>query len=105
MSEVRHIYLPYCIDLMPDGRYVVLNRNYKPVGMNTNAWVDYADPHLVAIKGLGPATREKLSAPGSRLTAERVYLYNDGCTPTDSAEAWSAYSERLRLLAKLTVTK
>lgn len=104
MSDFRRIYLPYCLKKQPDGRWIVLNRNYKPLGQHTRQWVDYADPHLVNFKGLGPATLAKLSAPGSELTEDTVYLYNDGCMPIDGAAHWDAYQARLRLLAGLQIT-
>lgn len=37
----------YCIEMLPDGRYVPINRYYKGIGINPNAyrglvWIDYA---------------------------------------------------------------
>lgn len=103
MSEFRHIYLPYCLERQADGRWAVLNRMYKPVGMNTKEHVTYGDPYVVKLKGLGPSTLAKLCAPGSHMSETKIWLYNDGCVPTDSAVNWDAYQERLRLLAKLTI--
>jgi len=101
--ELRHVYLPYCIERVADGRYIVLNRWYKPVGINTREWVDYTDPYLVKLRALSPATLAKLCAPGSVLRDDKVWLYNDGCVPTDSAAHWAAYAARLATLAKLTL--
>lgn len=103
--EFRKVFLPYCLDRQPDGRYAVLNRHYKPVGMAVSSkdFVVYAEHAcLVTLKGLTARTAAKLSARGDSDLA-RVYLYNDGCTPTGSAEDWQTYSERLGILAKLTV--
>jgi len=34
---------------------------------------------------------------------DRIYLYNDGCVPTESTEHMKNYLERLKILAKLKV--
>lgn len=98
----RHLYLPYCLDQQPDGRYAVLNRHYKPLGMPGGKWVNYADhPEcLVALKGLTPLKAKKISARGEPGT-DRIYLYNDGCQPDASAGDWAAYAARLNVLQKL----
>lgn len=104
-EEFRKVFLPYCLDRQPDGRYAVLNRRYKPVGMTVDpgAWVTYADhPCLVTLKGLTPLRAAKLSPRGDG-TPARVYLYDDGCVPTASAADWAAYSQRLQTIAKLTI--
>lgn len=103
MNEFRHVFLPYCIEQQADGRWAVLNRRYKPVGMTTREFVTYADPHLVKLKGLGPSTKAKLCAPGSHCSDKKIWLYNDGCIPTDAPEHWDAYQQRLQLLARLTI--
>lgn len=100
--NMRHLYLPYCLDKQADGRWIVLNRQYNPVGMNTTERADYADPlHTVAIKGMTTAQMQELCAPGSAVTSTRVYLYNDATSPTTSAANWSAYTARLKLLMEM----
>lgn len=100
-STFRHLFLPYCLERQPDGRYAVLNRKYKPMGINGPAWVVYADHNAVfKIKGLTAAKAAKISHDGSTDLA-RIWLYNDGCVPTDSSAHWDAYTRRLQELAKL----
>jgi hypothetical protein len=95
--------LPYCLQRQADGRYAVLNREYKPVGFNTQEWVEYENyPVCMAIKGLGPAMAKKLSCKGSDDT-DCIQLYNDGCNPCAGGEEMRAYSKRLALLTKLKV--
>lgn len=103
-SEFRLVYLPYCLQLLPDGSYVVLNRRYKPVGITRTDWVEYEDypTRMRFKKALTAAQRERLDAKG-RSDSDCIYLYNDACVPTDSAAHWAAYSERLRQLASLTI--
>lgn len=103
--ELRSSHLPYCIKEVEPGYHVVLNREYKPVGMNPypvpSEWVDYR-PHKVKFKGLGPATASRLSYKGSPDT-KYIVLYNDGCIPTRDPEYAVAYFKRLEILFKLKV--
>ena len=103
LGDFRSIFLPYCIVKQPDGRYAVLNREYKPVGFNTDDLVQYEDfPVLVKFKSFTKAKATKISYAGSD-DLDRVYLYNDGCVPTQSKENMQAYLARIELLAKLAV--
>lgn len=103
LNDFRAVFFPYCLDKQPDGRYVVLNRKYKPIGFKTREHLKYEDyPVCVELKGIGSATAAKLSYKGASNT-DRIYLYNDGCVPTESAEHMRSYLERLKILAKLKV--
>lgn len=101
LKDFRSVHLPYLLQRQPDGRYVVLNREYKPLGFQTKEHYNYDDyPIAVKIKGLTTLRISKISFDGST-DAESIYLYNDGCIPTDSAAAMNAYLARLAILAKL----
>lgn len=103
LNDFRAVFFPYCLDKQPDGRYVVLNREYKPIGFKTRENVKYEDyPICVELKGIGSATAAKLSYKGD-LNTDKIYLHNDGCVPTESTEHMKNYLERLKILAKLKV--
>ncbi|MEH2331482.1 hypothetical protein [Nostoc sp.] len=103
LNDFRAVFLPYCIEKQPDGRYVVLNREYKPVGFKTKEHIKYEEyPICIELKGIGLATAAKLSYKGDSNT-DKIYLYNDGCVPTESAEHMKNYLKRLEILAKLKV--
>ncbi len=103
LNDFRSICLPYCLQKQPDGTWIVLNREYKPLGFNTNDRVDYGDyPIATKFKGLGPATLDKLDHRG-RASDDCVMLYGDGCVPTHSAENMKVYMKKLEFLAKLEV--
>lgn len=102
-EELRHTHFPYCLDRQEDGRYVVLNRNYKPLGFMVGEWVEYSDfPVGVRLKGLGPKTAAKLSWEGKEELG-RIYLYNDGCIPTHGPGHMQAYLQRLAVLMGLAI--
>ncbi|TAE59412.1 MAG: hypothetical protein EAZ76_05520 [Nostocales cyanobacterium] len=101
--EFRAIFFPYCLQKQSDGRYVVLNRRYKPLGFNTLEHIEYEKyPICVKLKGLGSKTAAKLSWNGDSNT-DIIYLYNDGCIPTNSSQDMKNYLKRLEILAKLQV--
>src|SRR5262249_23726174 len=78
-QEARCVRLPYCLGRQPDGRYVVLNRNYKPFGFLTDDFVDYANyPVAVSLK-VTPHGARTLSCHGR------------DCVPAHSAAAMEAY--------------
>lgn len=102
-DELRHTHFPYCLEQQQDGTHVVLNRNYKPIGFMTGALVNYdAYPIGVKIAGLNPKTAAKLDCKG-RDGLERIYLYNDGCIPTENADNMKAYTARLAILMALRI--
>ena len=98
--EARWIYLPYCLRRLADGRYIVLNRDYKPVGLHTTDWVDYENHPSAAKLKISAAAARKMSWKASE-DLESIMFYNDGCVPTSSKEAMNAYLARLAVFAKL----
>lgn len=98
----RWVYMPYCIEQLSDGRYIVLNRRYKPLGMHTKDWVTYeTHPSAHQLK-ISPAVARKLSWNESADT-QRIHLYGDSCVPSASDVHLRAYAERLRVLMELTI--
>lgn len=95
----RWYFLPYCLIRQADGSWMVVNRDYKPLGYTGTAFVDYG-AHAVAIPKLTEAVAQRIDVADRRDT-DRIYLYNDGCVPTSSDSAWTAYAERLHVLSKL----
>jgi hypothetical protein len=103
-GDFRSVHLPYCIKRLPNGNYVVLNRDYKPLGFRTSAHLEYeAYPIGVKFKRLTAATAAKLSWKGSTDT-DAIFLYNDDSIPTVSPKNMQEYLERLKILAKLQFT-
>lgn len=101
LANFRWVFLPYCLDEQDDGRWAVLNRDYKPLGMLTGEYVDY-DGHSLWLRGV-TAPREA-RARRRQQVPRRIYLYDDGCPPDSSPEAWASYAAKLRRLAALSVS-
>lgn len=96
----RRIHQSYCLKRLANGRYIALNRDYKPLGLETQEFVRYEDFPLDSLPGLTSEIAAALSARGSD-DVDNIYLYNDGCVPTRSAANMRAYEKKLALLDQL----
>jgi hypothetical protein len=103
LGDFRAVFLPYCLQKQEDGRYAVLNREYKPVGFFTRDWVKYEEhPVLVKLKGLTKAKAAKLSDK-AETDLDSIFLYNDATNPVRSKANMRAYLAKLEILAGLSV--
>ncbi len=98
-DEAHRIFMPYCLQRLDSGKWVVLNRNYKPLGYTKEEWVEY-EQYAVPLK-ISVTEKKKISF--DRTTGDTIWLYNDGCVPTSSSEDMQAYSKRLEVLSKLSI--
>jgi len=101
-GSVGSVFFPYCMQKLDDGSWVFLNRYYKPVGFHTPEYQAYEELQSkvsMKLKGIGQATLAKLSYDGK--PSNKVYLYNDGCSPTSSPEAMESYLKKLKILLSL----
>ncbi len=100
LTGFRNMYLPYCLERQKNGSYVVLNREYKPVGFNTEAWIEYKDfPVSATFKITRPLARRLSYNKDGNL--ERIFLYNDGCLPEKSNKNMNAYLIKIGLMTTL----
>ncbi|MCF8156418.1 MAG: hypothetical protein K9K35_10470 [Rhodoferax sp.] len=96
--------MPYCLERLQDGSYLLLNRQYKPLGVMSKEWVDYeTQPSRMRFKRALSAKQIAALSWCASTDPARIYLYNDGCVPTATDSAWSAYSARLNRLAKYRI--
>lgn len=103
LSDFRSIYLPYCLKKQTDGSFIVLNREYKPLGFNTLTHVKYEDyPISTKFKGLTEKQITKVAYNG-KMDHDCIFLYNDASIPTSSKENMKNYLDRLQILANLKV--
>jgi hypothetical protein len=102
-GDVKSVHLPYCIQRKADGSYIVLNRDYKPIGFTSKKNVDYdAFPISVRFKRLTKTTLLNLSWENKPPDEEgRTWLYCDYYNPVKSSKDMREYLARLEILAKL----
>lgn len=92
-SEMR-IFLPYSLQRASTGKYVITGRDYKPVGMTANKWVNYEDfPNLEL--NLSENDISQINNDG--------YLYTDGDTPWTNRKNAKKYLLRLEALISLVM--
>jgi hypothetical protein len=84
--EFYRIEMPYCLQKQAGGWWIVLNRNYKPIGSKQREWVDYTN--FERSHGVDAGTL--------KTDAEIIYLFNDGCPPWEGAAHAKAYLQRCR---------
>jgi hypothetical protein len=104
MSKLGRFIFPYCIQKIKGSKneYVVTNRDYKPIGFNTTATINYSDYPIIHKLSM---TKRKASALSwdNDDNVDMIYLYNDGTNPLSNSKNMTAYFKRLELLSKMIV--
>lgn len=103
IKHTRALYFPYVLKQLADKSWIILDRNYKPLGSGIMDFVTYED-HVkpqFRIKKITPAQAKKLSCSGDPHNEDSVYLYTDSCTPTTSKKYMDEYLKRLAVLMKI----
>ncbi|MDT7521068.1 glyoxalase superfamily protein [Rhodoferax sp. TBRC 17198] len=89
-------WLPYSCHWVEDGKHILVNRSYKPVGQVGKDWANYAEfPNLHT--HFANDLHRSFTAQGSR----DGYLFNDGCLPWHSRVDAAAYLDRLSVLSQV----
>jgi hypothetical protein len=98
--NTRAIYFPYCLHQLDDKSWIVLNRNYKPLGSGPAAFADFedVDPEIRIAK-ITPNQARLLSFLGETNAEGRIYLYDGDGIP--NARGMAGYLKRLSVLMKL----
>ncbi len=100
-SRVRKHMFPYGMRKNPDGTWILINRQYKPVGLITKEHIDYEDiKYTFKIKNFSLKNKNALSCTKDR-EENVIYFYNDGCIPESSAENMASYLNKIEILFKL----
>ncbi len=96
-----YTHFPYCIQHLCGDRYIILNRNYKPLGQTSFEYVDYnKDPSVVRMK-ITTKQAEKLSYKG-KVESDTIWLYDNIYNTFRNPQAFNDYVARLKLLATMT---
>jgi len=103
LGNFRSICLPYCLKKVNDSEYVVLNREYKPIGFKTIEHIEYERfPINLRIKGIDENLVSRLSHNNDS-NVDNIFLYDDKSVPTLNDNNMQRYLNRLEILAKLEV--
>ena len=103
MIDVERVFLPYCAQKLADSTYVLIGRDYKPLGWIESCWSDWEKhPIVYAIEGLTTQIAAEISYKGDP-DVERIYFYNDACPPWRGIKERKAYEKRLAKLFELPV--
>lgn len=97
-KELMYTHFPYCIQHLDKDRYIILNRDYKPLG--TEAFSDYVSHSSVIRINMTKKRAVKLSHNHSD-NIERVYLFENTPGTLSDRKKFSEYMARLAELAKM----
>lgn len=93
-------HLPYCIMHIDTDRYIILNRNYKPLGQTSFDYVDYRKHPSVIHMKITEKQAIKLSYDGF-IKSDCIYFYDNSDTVLRNTQAFNDYIARLKLLATI----
>ena len=103
MDTLRRTHFPYCLKKQDNGKYIILNRLYKPLGFCTKDYIVYEEyPIEFETIRLTKSQIEKLT---KNAVDEFIFLYDDNCVPTHSVAKMNEYLEKLRVLAQVKVKR
>lgn len=98
--KLMGVMLPYCIErIAGSSGYVLLNRNYKPIGFNTANKVDYKKYPIVHHLRITPKTAAMLSWNNDTGT-EKIFLYGDSLMEADLPQYFKRLAHLSKMLAK-----
>ncbi len=103
LDTFKSVIMPYCLKKEADGNYVVLNREYKPLGFITSEMIRYEQyPISAKLRAINEKKAQQLSHDASP-NVERIFLYNGATDPTSNKTNLDAYLKRVEILLKLKV--
>jgi hypothetical protein len=118
LSDFFRINLPYGMKKNSDNEWLFFNREYIPLGWNTNPQNQsiYGDsafaelPVYTKYKKLTEPTLSKLAwddTKGVKRNSdgeiEMVFFYNDETNPQSNSKYWSQYFDKIKLLSKCDI--
>lgn len=97
--ELIFTHFPYCVKHLEGDQYIILNRDYKPLG--TTDWVeDYATHPSVTTLKITKKQATKLSYRNSD-DLEIIYLFEDTPKLLGDRKLFAEYLSRLEILARI----
>ena len=100
MQQIVYTHLPYCIRHLGGDRYILLNRNYKPLGQTSLKNVDY-DSHFSVVRMRITKKQAIQLSYNQSDDIENICLYKSTPDVLSDIQEFDSYFNRLKILAKL----
>ncbi|WP_291728203.1 hypothetical protein [Bernardetia sp.] len=103
LFDFRAVCMPYCIKRLENGKYHVLNREYKPLSFCTisNDYLEKKLPIELDLEITGKIMSQ-LAAKGAVFQNDMIFLYGDGTNPVKEKNRVQYY-ELLDILMTIRV--
>jgi hypothetical protein len=95
-----YTHFPYCIQHLGGDKYIILNRNYKPLGQTSFDYVDYEKHPSVIHMKITKKQATKLSYDGL-IKSDYIYFYDNSDKVLRNPQTFNDYIVRLKLLATI----
>lgn len=117
LTDFFRINLPYGVSRNSKGEWFAFNREYMPLGWNTQSSkkniaddnVYSENPVYTKYRGLTEKKLVEIAGSTDRIILdsngkiERVFLYNDNTNPQSSPKYWDEYFQKIKILSNLKV--
>lgn len=109
LGDFFRINMPYGMKKNDQNEWFAFNREYKPIGFNTNEYIyEEKYPVYTKYKGLTEAKILQLSwSKKEGITRDEngeiymFWLYSDQTNPKDDPKYWDEYFNKIKILSKL----
>ena len=115
LTDFFRINMPYGIVRNSKGEWTAFNREYAPIGWNQNDPLNnlssddtYSDlPIRTKYKNVTEKILQKLIDSEDQVrydtdgSIREIWLYNDSTNPTNNAEYWNSYLDKIKILSTL----
>ena len=109
LGDFFRINMPYGMRKNEKNEWFVFNREYKPLGFNTNEHIEYENyPVFVKYKGLTETKLQKLACSKENSIQRdengniyMIWFYSDATNPKDNPRHWNDYFDRIKILSIL----
>lgn len=102
-SDFFRVNMPYGMKKREDGKWMLFNRHYKPLGYT--CYIDEKDEFYHRYPDLNEQLLKKLSIDKDDVTRrDKIWFYDDATNPsglTLDKDLWEEYQAKLALLANL----
>jgi hypothetical protein len=110
LGDFFRINMPYGIKINGDGEWFAFNREYKPLGWNTDDFIkEEVYPVYTKYKGVTDKKLVSLAYGTEGVHFDengkinKILFYNDGINPQSYPKYWSLYFDKIKALSKFKI--